>query len=114
MNELEIQSLDFTMTSAELTQAKTKKQHQIWLEMLFKINQNNTPEKDFELLIVESDCFTITDTVTKNELGGGIILLKIILDDVKPSTVIDVQVMKEKLASAAFQKHEYNVQMCTR
>ena len=82
--------------------------------MLFKIIQNNIPETDFELLQVESDAFTFTDNVTGDEIGEGVILLKLILDDVKPSTVIDVQDLEEKLASATLLKHGNNVQTCNR
>ena len=72
--------------------------------MLFKIIQNNIPETDFELLNVESDAFTFTDDVTGDEIGDGVILLKIILDDVKRSTVIDVQGLGEKVATGQADK----------
>ena len=59
--------------------------------MFFKIIKKKIPETDFELFQVESDAFMFTDNVTGDEIGDGVTLLKLILYDVKPSTVIDVQ-----------------------
>ena len=58
--------------------------------MIFQIIKNNVPEKDFELYMVESDHFLFTDNSTRDEIGDNVILLKIILDDIKPITVINV------------------------
>lgn len=110
----QVKTLDFETQGSELERAKMKQQYRIRSEMLFKIIQNNIPETDFELLQVESDAFTFTDNVTGDEIGDGVILLKLILDDVKPSTVIDVQDLEEKLASATLLKHGNNVQTCNR
>mgnify|MGYP000887618028 CR=1 FL=1 len=110
----QVKTLDFDTQGSELERAKMKQQYRIRSEMLFKIIQNNIPETDFELLQVESDAFTFTDNVTGDEIGDGVILLKLILDDVKPSTVIDVQDLEEKLASATLLKHGNNVQTCNR
>ena len=74
--------------------------------MIFQMIKNNVPEKYFELYIVELDCFLFTDNSTRGESGDGVILLKIVISDIKPSTVIDVQDLEEKLASATFQKNE--------
>ena len=41
---------------------------------------------------------------TGDGIGDVVILLKIIPDNIKPSTVIDVQDLEEKLASANLQK----------
>ena len=68
--------------------------------MIFQIIKNNVPEKYFELYMVESDRFLFTDNSTGDEIGYGFILLKIVLGNIKPSTVIDEQDLKEKLASA--------------
>ncbi len=59
--------------------------------MIFKIIKNKIPGKDFKLLMVESDCFMFTDKISGNEIGDGVLLLKMILDDFKPSTVINLQ-----------------------
>ena len=72
--------------------------------MIFQIIKNNVPDKDFELYMVESDRFLFTDNLTGYKIGDGVILLKITLDKIKPSTVIDVQDLEEKLASANLQK----------
>ena len=68
--------------------------------MIFQIIKNNVPGKDFELYMVESDCILFTDILARDEIKDGVILLKIILDSIKPSTVIDVQNLGDKLASA--------------
>ena len=54
--------------------------------------------------MVESYRFLFTKNSTRDEIGDGVILLKIILDDIKPSTVTDVQDLEEKLASATLRK----------
>ena len=50
--------------------------------------------------MVESDHFLFTDNSTGDEFGDKVILLKIILNNIKPSIVINVQDLEEKLASA--------------
>ena len=82
--------------------------------MIFQIIKNNVPEKYFELYMVESDLSLFMDNSTGDKIGDGFILLKIILDDIKPSTVIDVQDLEEKLASVNLQKYENNLLSCTR
>ena len=67
--------------------------------MIFQIIKNNVPEKDLKLYMVESDRFLFTDNSNGDEIGDGIVLLKIILDNIKPSAVIDMQYLEEKLAS---------------
>ena len=64
--------------------------------------------------MVESDCFLFTDNSTRDEIGDRVILLKTILDYIKPSTVIGVQDLEEKLASATLQKYENDVLSFTR
>ena len=64
--------------------------------------------------MVKSDHFMFTDNSIVDEIGDGVILLKIILKDIKPSTVIDVPDLEEKLASVTLQKSEHNVLYCTR
>ena len=64
--------------------------------------------------MVESDCFLFMDNLTGERIGDGVILLKIILDGIKPGTVINVQDLEEKLASATLQKYENNLLSCTR
>ena len=63
--------------------------------------------------MVKSDRFLFTDNLKGDEIGDGVILLKIILGDIKPSTVIGVQDLEEKLASETLQKYENNVLSCT-
>ena len=82
--------------------------------MIFQIIKNNVPEKDFELYMVELDCFLFMDNSTGDEIGDGVILLKIIFDYIKPSTVIDVQDLEEKLASSTLQKYKNNILSFTR
>ena len=72
--------------------------------MIFQIIKNNIPEKYFDLYMVESDCFLFMENLTGDEIGDKVILLKIILDDIKPSTVIDMQDLEEKVASVILQK----------
>ena len=43
--------------------------------------------------MVESDHFMFRDNSTGDEIGDSIILLKIILNDIKPSTIINVQIL---------------------
>ena len=59
--------------------------------------------------MVDSDRFLFTDNSIGDEIGDGFILLKRILDDIKPKTVINVQDLEEILASATLQKCEKNV-----
>ena len=54
------------------------------------------------------------DNSARDRISEGVILSKIILDDIKPSTVIDVQELEEKLASATLRKYENNVISYTR
>ena len=58
--------------------------------------------------MVESDRFQFTDTSTGDEIGDDIILLIIILENIKPSTVIGVQDFEDKLASATLGKIRKN------
>ena len=84
----------------EIQRAKKKQKYRICAEMMFQIIKNNVPKKYFKLYMVESDFFLFTDNSTGEEIGDGVILLKIILGDIKPSTAIDVQNLGDKLASA--------------
>ena len=54
--------------------------------------------------MVESYRFLFTDNSTGDKIGDGVILLKIILDGIKPITIIKVQDLEKKLASATLQK----------
>ena len=98
--------LDFTMVDLELQCAKEKQQYCICSKMLFQIIKNNVREKYFELYMVELDRFLLTDNLTGDEIGDGVILLKIVLGNIKPSTVIDMQYLEEKLASATLLKYK--------
>ena len=60
------------------------------------------------------DPFLFTDNSTGDEIGDKVIILKIKIDDIKRSTVIDVQDMEEKLPSATLWKYENNVFSFTR
>ena len=84
----------------EIQRAKKKQKYRIRAKMIFQIIKNNVPGKDFELYMVESDRILFTDISARDEIKDGVILLKIILDSIKPSTVIDVQNLGDKLASA--------------
>ena len=81
--------------------------------MIFQIIKNNVPEKYFELYMVESDIFLFKDNLTGDKIGDGFILLKIILNNIKPSTGIDVQGLEDKLTSAILPKYKINVLSCT-
>ena len=59
--------------------------------------------------MVESDLFLFTGNSAGDEIGDSFILFKIFLGNIKPSTVINVQDLEEKLASATLQKSENNV-----
>ena len=82
--------------------------------MIFQIINNNVPKKDFKMYMVESDHFLFTDNSTRDNIGDGIILLKIFPDNIKLSTIINVQYLEVKLASATLWKYENNVLSCTR
>ena len=82
--------------------------------MIFQIMKNSVPEKDLELYMVESDRFMFADNSTGDEIGDGILLLKIILGDIKPSTVMNVQDLEEKLASETVRKYENKLLSCVR
>ena len=64
--------------------------------------------------MVESDRFLFIDNSNRDKIGDGILILKIILEKIKPSTVIEVQDLEEKVVSATLQKYENNVLSCTR
>ena len=104
----------FTTVDPELQRAKVKQQYRICAEMILQIIINIFPETAFELYIVESDRFLFTDNSTREIIGDGVILFKIILNNIKPSTVINVQDLEEKLASANLRGYENNVLSCTR
>ena len=106
--------LDFTVADPWIQRAKEKQQYRICAEMIFQIIKNNVPKKDFELYMVELDRFLFTDISTGNKIWDSVIMLKIILDGIKPSTVIDMQDLEEKFAPATLQKYENNVLSCTR
>ena len=76
--------------------------------------KTNISEKYFELYMVESDRFLFTENSTGDKIGDGVIFLKITLEDIIPRTVIDVQDLEEKLASATLRKYKNNVISCTR
>ena len=69
--------LYFTVVDPELQRAKEKQQYRICAEMIFQTIKNNVPEKYFELYMVESDRFLFTDNLTGDEIGYGVILLKL-------------------------------------
>jgi hypothetical protein len=109
------QALDFTTpTGLSLARIKQKHQFRIHSEMLFKILSNLLTKDAMQLLMVEKDKFSFEDTETGDEKYDGVILLKMILDDVKPSVVIDVQDLEDLLVSTTLQKHGNNVQTLTR
>ena len=87
--------LYLTALDPELQFAKEKQEYCIRAEMIFQIIKNNIPEKYFELYIVESHHFLFTDNSTGDETGDGVILLKIVLNDIKLSTVIDVNYLED-------------------
>ncbi len=62
----------------------------------------------------ESDDYTFEDPLTGDQKRDGVILLFKILQDVKPSTVIDVQDLKNKLSKATLQKYNNDVPKLTR
>ena len=96
----------------ELHHAKEKQQYRISTEIISQIIKNTARKKDFELYMVDSDCFVFADKSTRDEIGDGFILFKIILDDIKPSNVIDMQDFEEKLTSATLQKYGNNILSC--
>ena len=106
--------LDFIAVDQQLQREKEKQQYHIGNKVIFQIIKNNVPKKYFELYMVESYRFLFTDNSKGDEIGDRVILLKTILDNIKPSNVINVQYLKEKLASATLQKYENNVLSCTR
>ena len=57
-------TLDFTVVDPELQREKEKQQYCIRDDMIFLIIKNISPEKYFELYMVESYCFMFTDNST--------------------------------------------------
>ena len=106
--------LDFTAVDSEPQRAKEKQQYCIRSEMIFQIIKNNVPKKYFKLYMVESDRFLFTYSLTRDEIREGVILLKIIINNIKQSTLIEVQHFEDKLASETHQKYENKVLSCTR
>ncbi len=66
------------------------------------------------MLSNDSDDYTFEDALTGDTICDGVIFLFKILQDVKPSTVIDVQDLENKLAEATLQKYDNDVQKLTR
>ena len=114
LDPLVLVPLDFTAVDPELQRAKEEKRYCICAEMIFQIIKNNVPEKDFELYMVESDRFLFTDKLNGDKIWDGVILLKIILDNIKPSNVINLQDLEDTLAPETLWKYENNVLSCTR
>ncbi len=109
--DFEVQALNFIATDSALNHAWFKQQYHIQSEMMFNMIKNIIREEDVELLMVEFDFFTFTDNSPRDEIGDGVLLLNMILDDIKPSKVIYVQDLKDKLAKALLQKYNNYVQI---
>lgn len=112
--DMEIKALDFTAADASLERANMKQQYRIRSELLFVILQNAITEEDYDLLSNDSDDYTFEDPRTGDTKSDGVIFLWKILNEVKPSTVIDVQDLETKLEEATLQKFENDVTKLTR
>ena len=111
---MEIKSLDFTATGSSGERAKMKQQHRIRSELLYAILNNVIEENDLDLISNESDDYTFEDPLTGDQKCDGVILLFKILQDVKPSTVINVQDLENKLGKATLQKYDNDIQKLMR
>ena len=81
--------------------------------MLFVALQNILSDKSMDLQMVESEDFTFEDA-EGNEKFDGLIFLCIILNDVNPSTVVDVQDLEKELEDCTMLKQQNNVQILTK
>ncbi len=106
---LEIKELDLLAADASGKRAASKQQYRIRSELLYAILNNTIEENDLDLIANESDDYTFEDPLTGDQKRDGVILLFKILQDVKPSTVIDVQDLENKLSEATLQKYDNDV-----
>ncbi len=111
---LEIKELDLTAADASGKRASLKQQYRIRSELLYAILNNCIEENDLDLIANESDDYTFEDPLTGDQKRNGVILLYKFLQDVKPSTVIDVQDLESKLSKATLQKYDNDVPKLTR
>ena len=86
--------LNFTVVDPELQSVKEKQQDCICAEMIFKIILINVPTKYCELYMVESYRFLFMDNFSGNKIGDCVILLKIILDNIKPIIVLTFRIWR--------------------
>ena len=77
----------FTAVDPELHRAKEKQRYRICAEMVFQTIKNKVPKKDFDLYMVESYRFLFTYNSNRDKIGDSVIVLKIILNNIKPIPV---------------------------
>ncbi len=106
---MEIKPLDFTATGPSGKRANMKQQYRTHAKLLYAIHNNGIKEKNLDFILNESDDYTFEDPLTNDQKCNGVILLFKILQDVKLSTVINVQDLENKLRDAMFQKYNNDV-----
>ncbi len=111
---MEVKDLVFVVADASLERAEMKQQYQIRSKLLDSIRKNTITKEDLDLLSNDLEDYTFKDALTGNTICDRVIFLFKILQDVKPSTVINVQDLENKLAEATLQKYDNNVQELTR
>ena len=100
-------------TGDELKTLRQKQQFHIHSEILFVSLQNILSDKSMDLQMVESEDFTFEDA-EGNKKFDGLIFLWIILNDIKPSMVVDVQDLEKELEDCTLLKQQNNVQILTK
>ena len=59
--------------------------------------------------MAEMEQFSFMDNIIGDEISNSIILLKLIKNDIKPNTVIDVQDLEENLTNATLKNYDNNI-----
>ena len=68
--------------------------------------------KSYELCLVEKADFTFEEPDGEERIDGLVLLWKI-MNNIRPTVVIDLEELEEKLKSATLQNHENDVQVLT-
>lgn len=98
----------------ELKRLIAKQQYRIRSEMTSAIIQGIIAKRDWDLLVESEESAVTFVGVDGSQKIDGFLLLKVVLDDIKPEVVVEVRELEEKLESLTLAKCDNNVHIYTR
>lgn len=93
---------------------KFKQQCRVVSQIIWATIKNHVSDKSYKSLLVHQHQFVFTDAETEDQYYDGFIMLKMVLDIIKPDVAVDVKLIENKLKSMTVAKGDNNFQlMCS-